>query len=189
MAHPEARWVDQSLEVRMRSRLTIPALAIAAFMGSPSWAVTEFDNPSASPSGAHYRQGFGEPVCTLGATSVTCTETQIAGIGNLDGDVVLSVISGGTCVCTNGGGQVVEVKAQLVGTTSGDNLTRNRNGTLIVSEVTAGVPTDAQLLAQTDCPKADTKNKNWTKSLSDRTTSYTYTLTMEGFQDPIIHQP
>ena len=173
----------------MSTRFAIPVVFIAALTGSTAWAVTESDNPNASPSGAHYRQGFGEPVCAVVDNIMTCTGTEIAGIGNLDGDVVLSVIAGGTCVCTNGGGSVVEVKATLVGTTTGDALTKNRNGTLIVSEVSAGVPSAAQLLASTECPKADTKNKNWTKSLSGYTTSYTYTLTMEGFGEPVIHQP
>jgi hypothetical protein len=173
----------------MNSRCAIQLAAIAALTVSTAWAVTEFNNPNASPSGAHYRQGFGEPVCEIVNNLMTCTETRIAGIGNLDGDVVLAVSAGGTCVCTNGGGNVVEVKAQLVGTTSGDDFTKNKNGTLIVSEISAAVPTDAQLLAATECPKSDSRNANWTKSLSGRTVSYTYTLTMQGFQDPIIHQP
>jgi hypothetical protein len=174
----------------MRSRLAIPALAVAALVGPAAWAVTEFDNPNAAPSGAHYRQGYSEPLCTLQNGRMTCTATQIAGIGNLDGDVVLSVSTAGNVECSNGGGQVVEVKAQSTSTITGDALTRNRNGTLYVSEISAAVATESQLLASAECPKSDTKNKNWDKALSGTpTVTYTYTLKLEGFSDYVIHQP
>jgi hypothetical protein len=173
----------------MHARFALPALALGACAVSTAWAVTEFKNTNASPTGAHYRQGYSEPLCTVQDGRMTCTGTQIAGIGNLDGDVVLSVSASGTCVCDNGGGNRVEVKSQGTSTTSGDALTRNRNGTLIVSEVSAAAPSESDLLATTDCPKQDSRNKNWTKSLEGYTLNYTYTLTMEGFGEPVIHQP
>ena len=121
---------------------------------------------------------------------MTCTETRIAGIGNLDGDVFLSVSTSGSVECTNGGGQVVEVKTQSTSTTSGDAFTRNRNGTLIVSQISAAVATGEQLLANAECPKSDTNNKNWDKALSGTpTVTYIYTLRLEGFGADVIHQP
>jgi len=173
----------------MRSRLAIPALAVAAFVGSAAWAVTEFNNPNAAPSGAHYRQGFGEPVCTVLNNVMTCSETQIGGIGNLDGDVALSVSRSATVQCSNGGGNIVEVKTQSSSSTTGNGFTRNRNGTLIVSEISAAVPSDADLLANASCPKQGGSNKNWDKVLGSSTTSYTYTLKLNGFTDFVIHQP
>lgn len=173
----------------MRSRFLIPAFAMGALAVSAAWAVTEFNNPNASPSGAHYRQGYSEPLCTVQDNRMTCTGTQIAGVGNLDGDVFLSVTASGTVVCTNGGGNVVEVKARGTNSTDGDAFTRNRNGTLIVSEISAAAPSESDLLADTDCPKQDSQNKNWEKSLSGYSLTYVYTLTMDGFAEPIIHQP
>ena len=55
--------------------LSLLALALAAV---PALAVTNFDN---APSGAHYRKGYAEPVCTettvptTGAVTVSCTAT------------------------------------------------------------------------------------------------------------------
>ena len=57
--------------------LSLMALALAAV---PALAVTNFNN---APSGAHYRQGSAEPVCTettvptTGAITVNCTGTTI----------------------------------------------------------------------------------------------------------------
>ena len=45
--------------------LSLLALALAA---APALAVTNFDN---APSGAHYRQGSSEPVCTINQTTDT----------------------------------------------------------------------------------------------------------------------
>src|SRR5215208_1949212 len=65
--------------------IAVLSLLVTGFAAVPALAVTNFDN---APSGAHYRQGFAEPVCTTstvpttGAISVSCTGTQIAGVGH-----------------------------------------------------------------------------------------------------------
>ena len=67
---------------------------------APAQAMTNFDN---APNGAHYAKGSGEPVCDLSGLTVTCTGTQIAGVGNTNATVSLSVTSTFTGVCHNPG--------------------------------------------------------------------------------------
>src|SRR5215204_4537839 len=116
-----------------------------------------------APEGAHFRQGFGAPVCTISGLTVSCTGTQIGGVGNTD----------------------VEVKTQSTTVAPApDELTEVRNGTLIVGAFSAStVPTDETFEALATCP-----NGNWTKEVLGEPTvsSFTYTLTFEGFTEPAI---
>src|SRR5215212_4970451 len=89
--------------------LSLMALALAAV---PALAVTNFNN---APSGAHYRQGSAEPVCTstttptTGAITVNCTGTQIAGVGNTNANLSLAVEGTANFVCHNpGNANIVE---------------------------------------------------------------------------------
>ena len=65
--------------------IAVLSLLALAFAAVPALAVTNFNN---APSGAHYRQGNVEPVCTnttvptTGAVTVSCTGTTIGGVGN-----------------------------------------------------------------------------------------------------------
>ncbi|HEX5700723.1 MAG TPA: hypothetical protein VFX77_08750, partial [Rubrobacter sp.] len=83
--------------------LSLMALALAAV---PALAVTNFDN---APSGAHYRNRSAEPVCTTstvpttGAITVSCTGTQIGGVGNTNADLSLAVTGTANFVCHNPG--------------------------------------------------------------------------------------
>jgi hypothetical protein len=138
-----------------------------------------------APNGAHYRQGSGDPVCSINGITVTCTGTQIAGVGNTDANVALSVQYAATVQCRNHGGQIVDVKSQ--GTSyipAPDNLTQLRNGTLAVGSFSAStVPSNSTFEGQATCP-----NGNWTKEVLGSATvvSYTYTLTFVGFSQPAI---
>jgi len=142
-------------------------------------------NYANAPTGAHFRQGYSAPSCSIQGLTVTCTGTQIAGVGNTDADLLLTVSYAATVQCRNHGGQIVDVKTQ--GTTSApapDDATDVRNGTLIVRSFSASnVPTDATFEALAVCP-----NGNWTKEvLGDPSiTSFTYTLTFDGFTSPFI---
>jgi hypothetical protein len=140
---------------------------------------------STAPSGAHYRQGFSEPTCDENdAGGITCTTTAIAGVGNIDATLALSVAYSATVQCRNRGGQVVEVKTQTTASTiAPDPLTDERNGTLYVSSFSSPAPSTRDLLKSATCP-----NGNWTKELvgSPEVTSYTYTLTFDGFAQPAI---
>src|SRR5215208_8463533 len=83
--------------------IAVLALLVTALAAVPALAVTNFDN---APSGAHYRSGFGEPVCTFAANGVTvnCTGTQIAGVGNTNATETLAVTSTFTGTCSNPAG-------------------------------------------------------------------------------------
>ena len=83
--------------------IAVLSLLVTAFAAVPALAATDFSN---APQGAHYAQGFGEPVCTLTGTTVTCTGTEIAGVGNTNATVTLAVTSTFTGTCTNPGGHM-----------------------------------------------------------------------------------
>jgi len=138
-----------------------------------------------APTGAHFRQNSGAPTCSISGITVSCTGTQIAGVGNTDATLVLTVTYAATVQCRNNGGQIVDVKTQgTTATPAPDDATQLRNGTLIVSSFSAStVPTTQSFLDQATCP-----NPNWTKVLlgSPTVTSFTYTLTFDGFTEPAI---
>ena len=167
----------------MRPTLAILACTLAAAVAVPAAATTNFDN---APSGAHYRSGYSEPTCEKttdqnGVTTVTCGETAIAGVGNLDGVVRLSLTGDATVRCRNNGGQIVDVKTQTTSLTSPNNATQNRNGTLYVSEISTSMSLSS-LTSSAVCP-----NRRWTKELLGTPTfSWRYTLTFDGFGSPVI---
>jgi hypothetical protein len=180
----------------MQKRLALlPAIALTAAACSTDPATsprtpsaprfaTSFTSASA-PSGAHYRNGFSEPECGPdGAGGFSCTGTAIAGVGNTDATVLLSVSYSATVQCRNRGGKIVDVKTQTTTDVSSDELTELRNGTLFVSAVSAAAPSAESLLAAASCP-----NGNWTKILvggSASVTSYSYSLIFDGFSQPAI---
>jgi hypothetical protein len=142
-------------------------------------------NSSTAPSGAHYSNRFGEPTCSVDDPIVTCTGTRIAGVGNLDADLSLTVSYSATVQCRNNGGNTVEVKTQTTTDTPvPDNATDVKNGTLIVRSISSTVPTDQSFLDAATCP-----NPNWDKLLvegSPSVTDFLYTLTFDGFQAAAI---
>ena len=82
--------------------IAVLSLLAVAFAAVPALAAI---NPAGAPQGAHYRQGFGDPVCTLNTTTdtVTCTGTQIAGVGNTNATASLSLDIQADVVCRNPG--------------------------------------------------------------------------------------
>ena len=157
-------------------------LSLAAALAAPASGAIFQDR---APTGAHYRQGFGDPVCSISGLTVSCSGTEIAGVGNNDATVMLAVTYGATVQCRNNGGQIVDVKTQTtVSTPAPDATTEIRNGTLVVAPFSASnPPTNATFLALATCP-----NPNWTKVLlgTPTVTGYTYTLTFEGYTLPAI---
>ena len=181
----------------MRSTRIIPiaVLALAAAcsdINDTTTPPTSVDGPQllttfndlTAPEGAHYRRGSGEPECTVGGLIVSCTGTEIGGVGNTDATLLLSVSYSATVQCRNRGGNIVEVKTQTTTATSSDDLTDVRNGTLFVSEVSSSSPTTQSFLNAATCP-----NGNWTKLLvegSPSVSSFTYTLTFDGFDQAAV---
>src|SRR5215203_6201068 len=149
--------------------IAVLSLLVTAFAAVPALAVTNFEN---APQGAHYAQGFGEPVCTLTGTTVTCTGTEIAGVGNTDATVTLAVTSTFTGTCTNPGGHLVEPFTESETTTTSTVVTSTKNGRLIVPAQTATGPTEEQFLATFECP-----NPGWTADVTATNVSFVYTLT------------
>jgi len=169
----------------MRRRFAIAALAIGALALPTAWAVTNFTGNTAPP-GAHYANGSSEPVCSVNQSTLTvsCTGTAISGVGNTDATVLLSVSYSATVQCRNHGGQIVDVKTQSTTSSGSDSDTRVRNGTLTVAAISATGPSDSNFTSRATCP-----NGNWTKELvagSAAITSFTYTLTFNGFGEPVI---
>jgi hypothetical protein len=161
------------------------SMLLLAFSASVALAVTNFDN---APSGAHFRQGSAEPVCTTstvpttGALTVSCTGTQIAGVGNTNADLSLVVTGTADFVCHNpGNDNIVEPHSGSVSEATTTTLTPTRNGTLIVPAQSVSISPE-EAAAQFECP-----NPNWREEFvgfSD--VSFTYSLTFAGFTEPAI---
>ena len=169
-------------------RLGIIAALAMMFMGlsvGAAMAVTNFEN---APSGAHYRQSATEPVCTsstvptTGAITVSCTGTQIAGVGNTNADLLLTVEGTANFVCHNPGNEnIVEPHSASVSETTETTLVPSRNGTLVVPAQSVSISPE-EAAAQFECP-----NPNWTEEFTGFTDlSFTYSLTFVGFDAPAI---
>jgi hypothetical protein len=158
---------------------------LVAFSASAALAATNFNN---APSGAHYRQGFTEPVCTsttaptTGAITVSCSGTQIAGVGNTDADLSLTVVGTANFVCHNpGNDNIVEPHSASVNETTSTTLEPSRNGTLVVPTQTVTI-SPKEAAAQFECP-----NPKWREEFTGFSSlSFTYSLTFDGFDAPAI---
>jgi hypothetical protein len=157
--------------------LSLMAVALAAV---PALAVTDFSN---APSGAHYRQGFAEPVCTENETTntVSCSGTTIGGVGNTNADVSLSVTAQADLTCTNRGGNLVEPHSSTVTDTNTDVAFSSRNGQIVIDPISETI-TEGDVERAFTCP-----NRNWTEDVQSITiTDFTYSVTFAGFDDPAI---
>ncbi|PTT70683.1 hypothetical protein [Arthrobacter sp. HMWF013] len=173
------------MKLSLRRVLTLfAALLFALATGmTAAYAVTDFDN---APQGAHYANGFGEPVCTydtLDDLTVNCTNTAIAGVGNTNATVSLAVTSTFTGVCHNPGvnSKIVEPFTESEETTTTKQLFPSRNGRLVVPDQTATGTSTEEFLDNFSCP-----NPNWEPEVTDSDVSFVYTLTFAGFDEPAI---
>jgi hypothetical protein len=140
--------------MRLRTRIAIAIAAIAAFGAFAAYAV------AASP---HFKKG-GTPVCTFSGTTsipVTCTGT-LAGLGNEDLNLHLSVSGTALYQCQNGGGNIAPGQNRvLVGPATSDtaipaSAIKNGNLTFTTNPATlTAAPTVSGAVA--GCP-----NNNWT---------------------------
>ena len=171
----------------MKRIFTIAALAVSALLVSASaaLAVTNFAN---APSGAHYRQGSAEPMCTqstvptTGAITVSCTGTTIGGVGNTNADLLLEVTGTADFVCHNpGNDNIVEPHSASVDESVEATLVPSRNGQLIVPAQSVTI-TPEEAAAAFTCP-----NPNWREEFTGFSDlSFTYSLTFVGFDQPAI---
>jgi hypothetical protein len=141
--------------------------------------------PANAPQGTHLQTGtIG---CTVDPTTqlVTCSTFELAGVGNAEATASLITTYSATVQCRNRGGQIVEVKTQVTTAPTTTGSLSPEHGRLRVPSLSSSPrPTDAQFLAGATCP-----NPNWTKLLvpgSVTLSSFTYTVTFEGFASPYI---
>jgi hypothetical protein len=119
--------------------------------------------PAALGASPHFKKG-GTPVCTFSGTtsiSVTCTGT-LAGLGNEDLNLHLSVSGSAVYQCQNGGGNIAPGQNKvLIGPATSDtaipaSAIKNGNLTFTTNPATlAAAPTVSAAVA--GCP-----NNNWT---------------------------
>jgi hypothetical protein len=163
-------------------RITFIAVLGLMFLGfaPAAQALTNFNN---APQGAHYAVGSGEPVCTVSGLTVSCTGTQIEGVGHTNATLELAVTSTISGVCHNPGtnSKVVEPFSESVTSTTTAELTPSKNGRLLVPAQSATGTSSAEFLATFSCP-----NPNWTPEVTSNVLSFTYTLTFDGFTEPAI---
>jgi hypothetical protein len=156
------------------------AMLIVALTSTAASAAVDFAN---APQGAHFAKGSGEPVCTVDGTTVTCTGTQIAGVGNTNATVTLAVTStiSGTCQNPGSKSKTVEPFSRSITETDSSLVTSTKNGRLVVpAQSTTG--TSSEDFEETfTCP-----NPNWTPTVTSNVLSYEYSLTFAGFSDPAI---
>jgi hypothetical protein len=160
--------------------IAVLALMAVALAAVPALAVTDFSN---APSGAHYRQGSAEPVCTIDETTntVNCTESTIGGVGNTNATVELTVTADAFLTCTNRGGNLVEPHSTTVSDATTAVERPNRNGQIVLDAISEEI-TEGDVEAAFTCP-----NRNWTEDVQDITiTGFTYSVTFAGFTEPAI---
>ena len=165
--------------------IAVLSVLLVAVTASVALAVTNFNN---APSGAHYRQGQAEPVCTTstvpttGALTVSCTGTTIGGVGNTNADLLLTVTGTADFVCHNPGNEnIVEPHSASVDESVEATLVPSKNGQLIVPAQSVTISPE-EAAAKFECP-----NPNWREEFtgfSDLT--FTYSLTFVGFDAPAI---
>jgi hypothetical protein len=159
--------------------ITVLSILLVGVVGGTAWAVTNFAN---APSGAHFARGAVEPVCTITDDTVSCTGTQIAGVGNTNAVALLSVSASADVVCrAPGNDKVVEPHSTTVTDTTEAQLTPSRNGRLTVPSLEETI-TSGDVSTAFTCP-----NENWREQVTDVTiTGFTYTVTFVGFEDPVF---
>jgi hypothetical protein len=171
--------------VRKLGIIGVLSVLLVAFSASVALAVTNFAN---APSGAHYRQGSAEPVCTettvptTGAVTVSCTGTTIGGVGNTNADLLLTVTGTADFVCHNPGNEnIVEPHSASVDESVEATLVPSKNGQLIVPAQSVTISPE-EAAAQFECP-----NPNWTEEFTGFSDlAFTYSLTFVGFDEPAI---
>jgi len=136
--------------------------------------------PTALAASPHFKKG-GEPVCTFSGTTsipVTCTGT-LAGLGNEDLQVDLSVSGFAVYECQNGGGNIVPGQNKVLeGPSRSSEIIPAgdiKNGNLTFTSATATLTASPTVTASVaGCP-----NSNWTGVNPTLTLT---TITLDIFQ-------
>jgi hypothetical protein len=173
----------------------LSVLAIAGIVGLRAPAAladqTRTENFDNGPGGVHYVTGTPRPVCAVAADlSVTCPveSFELAGVGNKNATATLIAEYSAIIDCNNPAeanqNNPVESHTQSATSSASSGLLSPKNGRLTVDPITATAPTEADFLALATCP-----NANWTPEVREGSitlVSFTYTVTFEGFAEPVI---
>jgi hypothetical protein len=161
--------------------LSMLVLAVSASVALA--AITTDINPANAPNGTHYKSGTAS--CSVTGTTVNCTGYTLAGVGHINATEELDATYTATVVCRNSGGNLSDGQHQgsFNSTTGPIPVTSDKNGNMTVTPTTVSAPSTADFLALQTCP-----NPNWTPEVSGSITlsSFTYTLTFEGFTGAYI---
>ena len=133
----------------------------------------------------HIVTGFPEPGCTVTGLTVTCTSTQIAGVGNFNAVATLTVLYSGTVDCNNPGNNPnnpIEAHETTFSVTTSTPIVEPKNGRLVIPALSAeprGLTAEEEA---TLCP-----NPNWEAVLRDVTlASFTYTINFVDAEGNVI---
>ena len=135
-----------------------------------SAAVAQAANP-------HVVTGFPEPGCIVTGTTVDCTSTELAGVGNNNAVVTLSATYSGTVECNNPGenpNNPIEVHETTFDVVSSSGIIEPKNGRLVIPALSASPRGLTPEEEATLCP-----NPNWEADLLEETiqlVSFTYTI-------------
>lgn len=138
----------------MFDRTRVSRLLVALFFSVTAAAVI-----AASP---HYKKG-GQPVCTINTIngSATCSSGTVAGLGNDDVQVSVSLSASAGTFCQNpGNGNIVpgQNPANATGTSTLDfSADQIKNGTLTIPPISVSVTVATPTASAAGCP-----NDNWT---------------------------
>lgn len=165
--------------------IAVLSMLLVGLWASAAQAVgTPVFNAAAAPQGTHVQRGT--PSCSFASDGLTvvCSTFELAGVGNVDATATLNTEYSATIDCTNRGGELVEVHSQGIATTATTGELSPVNGRLRVPSLTSDTPTEAEILAEADCP-----NRNWTPSVQPGSLtleSSVYTVTFDGFTGAYI---
>jgi len=141
--------------------------------------------PSATAASVHFKKG-GSPTCTVstsGATSSTTCAATMAGLGNGDVDIVLTVAGSATYQCQNNGGNVAPGQNKvLVGPVTepthidGDEI-KNGNLSFVTDPAVLTAP-DTVSAADAGCPSPQWDGVNPTLTVTS--------ITLDIFQGGLL---
>lgn len=161
--------MNNNLQHQSFSRMILPSSARLLLVLVPCIA-----SPLAFAGNPHYQKKPGPPVCLITVTSSTtatasCTGAVVAGLGNQNVRVTLSLAASAPTYCHNKGNPSNIVPGQNPATALGSNVLnftpdQIKNGSLTLPPITASVALGTPDVSTAGCP-----NDNWTVTVGPAT--------------------
>jgi hypothetical protein len=121
---------------------------------------------AAQAANQHFVTGFDAPTCTVTGTTVNCTGTEIAGVGNNNAVATLNVVASGIVDCNNPGdnrNNPIESHETTFEFSATSGVLESKNGRLVVLALSATAPTSLTAAQEAElCP-----NPNWEAELRE----------------------